>query len=69
MNDSTFKICTSASVPAATASNVAISQHQVGASNVKPQSSFSGDFWWRKHFAKDGPAPRNEDGMVIGRDT
>lgn len=68
MSNCTLKISTSTSVPAASASNVPISQHNIGASNVEPQP-FVGSYLWRKHFAKDGPAPRNEEGMVIGRDT
>lgn len=68
MSDCTFKVGTSASVPTSATSNVPISQHNVGASNVEPKP-FVGSYLWRKHFAKDGPAPRNEEGMVIGRDT
>ena len=68
MSNCTLKISTSASVPAASASNVPISQHNIGASNAEPQPVV-GSYLWRKHFAKDGPAPRNEEGMVIGRDT
>ena len=53
---------------AAISSQVAVSSRQVDSSNSKNQP-FVGSYLWRKHFAKDGPAPRNEEGMVIGRDT
>ena len=68
MSNCMFENGVSTSVPATMTSNVPISQHKVGSSNAEPQP-FVGSYLWRKHFAKDGPAPRNEEGMVIGRDT
>ena len=68
MSNCMFENGMSASASTSPASNVPISQHHVGSSNAEPQF-FVGSAWWRKNFAKDGPAPRNEDGMVIGRDT
>ena len=63
-----FENGASASVPDTAVSNVPASQHNIRNQSVEP-NSFIGSAWWRKHFAKDGPAPRNEEGMVIGRDT
>lgn len=68
MSNCTSKVGSSSSVSVTSVSNVAISQHQIVTSLSETQP-FIGSFLWRKHFAKDGPAPRNEDGMVIGRDT
>lgn len=68
MSNCMFENVSSASVSASATSNVPVSQRNVESSNAEPRS-FVGSGWWRKNFAKDGPAPCNEEGVVIGRDT
>ena len=68
MSNCMFENGMTTSIPATVTSNMPISQHNVGSSNIEPHS-FVGSAWWRKNFAQDGPAPRIEEGMVIGRDT
>lgn len=68
MSNTTLKVSTPAPAFATTSPKAPVSLPKVESSRNEPQP-FVGSYLWRKHFAKDGPAPCNEDGMVIGRDT
>ena len=68
MSNCTLKVTTNISDSAAISAQASVSLPKIDSSGTKPQP-FVGSYLWRKHFAKDGPAPRNEEGMVIGRDT